>query len=160
MKLTKQRRLEVRAAARIREHLTRQADRVNLDVLPVRQWEELQKSAGQLRLIQARGWLVAGEFVKRDLSYAVQRLLHELQTFHTQLAWPRQRTPAAAAAEILADLQELAEEFEEAEIDLQAAKITVRTEPIALEDFNLGAFRVVLSWNQIGRSWPLRGHCH
>jgi hypothetical protein len=154
MKLTKQRRLAVRVAARIREHLTRQADRVNLDLLPVRQWDELQKSAGQLRLTQARGWLVASGFIKRDLSYATNRLMQALQTFHTQLSWPRERTPIAPAAEILADLQELAEEFEEAEIDLQAAKITVRTEPIVLADFDLGAFRIALSWNQIGRSYP------
>ncbi len=141
----------VRAAIKIHEHLVGTARWAELTYLPTYCWEQLVQSAGRLRIVQGNGWCAASRHLILDLDYSLQRIIRQLGDFRTRLPVVPHPDRVASPGEIVADLTALATEFSDCQIDLRERVISVQTAPIVLEECDLGAFRIVLRWERIGR---------
>jgi hypothetical protein len=88
----------------------------------------------------------------RRMVHAVERAVNEV------LCQPH--PPAAASVNlrtILAELQQLADEFGDVAVDGRCKTVTVITEPITLNDVYLGSFAIRLDWNRL--SIEAGAHC-
>jgi len=144
------RRQVLRAAAQIREQPARAGQIVQRPVLDDYEWSELQRLTRHFNLAQERGWRKAADSLIPDLDYAASRLSRRMESFKSDLPQVAP-TGIASASEIAGDLFALRDEFEELEVHLKARQISVQTLPIHLEGTDLGAFKVVLPWESIGR---------
>jgi len=146
----------IRAALRIHDHLAGASRLGECPGLPEEGWAELQRAAARLQTATNREWYAGAASVQDDLYYTLQRLERELADIRQQL--PKRTTPelVSSPSTILADLAALENEFEQCALDLQQQTLSVLTDPIDLDGVHLGAFRVVLRWNQIGQQRPYR----
>jgi hypothetical protein len=140
----------MRAAARIHEHLLGPGRLALLPRLPSTTWQELSRKVAQFELSCRRGWQAAARSVQVDLSYGVRRLERELQDYQAHLQLPSKIQPVACPRDIAADLAALPDEFDEVAIDLKGRTISAVTDPICLEELELGPFRITLDWARIG----------
>ena len=151
------RRLALRAAARIHEHLLGPARLGSAPSLPQVGWQELVRQAERLEWCRRRGWQAARGSVQLDLSYRARRLIRELDEYQLQLASMNQpQRHTSSPREIAADLEALPREFEKVVIDLNERTITVTTDCIRLEEVELGPFEIRLRWDRIGHIHPYR----
>ncbi len=141
----------VRAAVKIHEHLVGTAHRVELSHLHSYRWEQLVMTIDRLRTVQRNGWCAASRQLILDVDYTLHRMIRELEDFRTHLPVVPHPGRAASPGEIVADLAALATEFSDSRIELRERVISVRTAPIVLEGCYLGAFRIKLHWERIGR---------
>jgi hypothetical protein len=113
--------------------------RTELPSPPEATWRRL---AGQASLLRR-----SGRRSSRALA-ALERRVTDFQSdfdaYAEQLRAFARRPPAPTFRDLHAELLALEEEFEEAEIDLQGKTLSIVTEPIELEEVDLGRFRVVM----------------
>lgn len=151
MTISTERRLALRAGVKIHEHLLGADRGSRLLELPDRVWQQCSKTVQRLRFAQMRGWHAAVQSLGDDLHYTAGCLLRELQLFRDSLPQRRIAKSVASAGEMAADLAALEQEFDEVALDFQERTVSVLTAPIILEHVHLGPFRIVLTWEQIGR---------
>jgi hypothetical protein len=144
------RRQALRAAVKIHERLIVPSWTKCLDRLPRGEWENLRTTLWRLNQVESRGWRTAAMQLLQDVDYHSRLLSNQLEMFRAQLPRPVRTSAMSAPGQIAADLAALADEFEDAQIDLKERTITVRTEPIELEDLWLGSFDIRLWWERIG----------
>jgi hypothetical protein len=140
----------IRAAIRIHQHLCTPTAQARNIALPQSQWEEVSTLIRRLHFVQGRAWRAASQTVACDLEYQLRRLGAELDSLRTRLPQPSPLNRVTTAGTIAADLLALAGELEAVAIDLKEKTIRVDTEGIALEEVELGGFRIVLHWERIG----------
>ena len=113
----------LRAATRIREHLTGPGRLRDVIDLPLHAWETASTTVRRLELAVKRGWLVAGDQLLQDLDYDLRRLRSELDMRHTELPREARSDRVARLGDILADLAAVEQEFDGFEVDLQARTV-------------------------------------
>jgi len=144
-------RVAIRAALRIHDHLAGTGRLKGLATLPTSQWDDTRGLIGRLECSLARGWRAASDSLLLDLDYALRRLRTELDMCHANLPRATVAPQLAPPGEIVADILALNGEFDGLAIDLQEKLIEVQTEPIVLDETQLGSFRIVLSWELVGQ---------
>ena len=106
-----------------------------------------------LNFCEQRGWLVAGRRVQQDAMHFVEEVRTRL-TYIEKHANPRKLETALtpALADIIRELQQLRDEFDDWSFDETTQKLTVVTDPITLEDIDLGVFHIVLDIGKLSSS--------
>ncbi len=134
------------AAAAIHARLVERPSNAPSPELPVAGWQE---STRLVRLIQKaqRQRLYRAELkLQTALRGSIQRLSLKTSGVLRALETHLQNTVVTSAQNILADLRALEMEFEIVEINVPKQTVSVETEPICLEGFELGRFQIVWDW--------------
>ena len=140
----------LRAAVKIHQQLFAPSWAAYLDSFPLVPWDRLRTTFWRLRKVESRGWRAAAADVLQDVDHQARQLVQHLDAFRALLPVAPKASRIAPPGQIAADLAALEDEFEGIQIDLKARTLTVRTEPIELEDLWLGPFDIRLSWERIG----------
>ncbi len=152
--MTPQEKLALRTADVIRPRLG-SALQKNLPVsLPAEDWGEIVKLAGQIEKAAMRGWLYAAEKLRADLARNLEYCRNRMDRLCQGLQKPPPNLPSLA--EIYGEISALYGEFEEVEIDIKGHTLAVTTEPVVLDWLRLGAFKIRLDWNELGKTSPYR----
>ena len=97
---------------------------------------------------QAKGWGRAAAELRGDLAYQLDRLAEQSRSAAEALRRPVR--PAPRPAEVLGELRQLAEEFDDVRCDLKAGTVSAVVGPVTLEGVRLGRFRLVLDLSRLG----------
>ncbi|HEV8068976.1 MAG TPA: hypothetical protein VGP76_14665 [Planctomycetaceae bacterium] len=144
----------LRAAERISSHLIR-LNGAPLPVdLPDGDWTQCQSLMRQIDLCTTRNWNYAAVVLKDRLERALERCSDRLQEISRQVSGSSRLLPPQTTREIFGDLVALSEEFEGVTIDASNQTLSVTTEPIVLEEIDLGPFEIGLHWDRIGERRP------
>lgn len=141
-------RTRLRAALQIHERLTRSPPAMVIPRLPVEAWQDLVTAQHRLELAEERGWKAAAKAAQQDyrrLAVAFSERLSAGVDFAPEDRPSRVQSPR----EILADLAALEREFPEVAIDLKERSLGLTTDPIVLEEIDLGRFRILLHWDEL-----------
>ena len=95
---------------------------------------------------------LAASKLSRDLKYSIDCLHQHLRRMSEQVHETSAARQFASPSELYSDLVALQTEFDEVEWDFAARTVSVNTEPIVLDDIDLGPFEIRLHWDQL--------HCH
>lgn len=114
--------------------------------LPSHSWECCTDLVRQIRRAQLRGWHLAANSLKQDLSYPVSTVQVELASLHQQLTRHPGTEHVATASDVYEDLAALGDEFEELDFDLKARRLSITTESIVLDGVYLGPFEIRWNW--------------
>ena len=109
---------------------------------PLEQWIAVQRCHRLETKARQRGWFAAARRIRGHLMRAIADFQEAM------ISWQRQlQQPTAAVLTLRQLLQELASldaEFSQVDYDLAPGTLAVVTEPIVLEDIDLGPFRIEL----------------
>jgi hypothetical protein len=144
-------RILLRAAARIHEQYAARAALRRPVATPHRAWTELQRLARLEEIARYRGWRFAARQLDRQLQGAAVYLRSEIESLLATL----QREQSAlrpTLRDVYAELVALHDEFEHVTVDLKQGLVTVRTEPVVLEDVDLGPFDIRFEWKRLSLS--------
>jgi hypothetical protein len=137
----------IRLAARLAEQYADCERRTEPPSPPDASWRRLSDQASLLR--RSHRWssraLAALDRRATDFKSDFDVYVEQLRAF-------ARRPPAPTFRDLYAELLALEEEFGEVEIDLQGKTLSIVTEPIELEEVELGRFRVVLDCTGIERA--------
>jgi hypothetical protein len=143
--------LLLRAALDIHSQLQRlEGQSANVD-LPQDDWNCGQSLLHRMRQAESRGWYGAARVLRKELDWPLKQCAERLQTLGQSISAQDRPSDIANLHDIFNDLVALFDEFAAVEIDLASRKLSVTTEPIVLEGFELGPFNMNLSWARIGQ---------
>jgi hypothetical protein len=146
-------RILLRAAARIRDQYVARAALRRPVAAPHRAWTELQRLARLQEIARYRGWQFAAQQLDRQLQGAVVTLRSEIESLLAGLHRDRSAS-CPTLRDVYAELVALHDEFEHVTVDLKLGSVTVRTEPVVLEDVDLGPFNIRFEWKRLYHSPP------
>lgn len=111
----------------------------------------IARTQEQLQDAQKRGWRVVEHYLRRRLHAQVLRL--QAQSSELLECVPLRQTVLRipSQCELYDELLALSNEFDGFEVDLRERKVSVISEPIVLEEIELGPFRITLHWNDTFR---------
>ncbi|MFI5379016.1 MAG: hypothetical protein ACHRHE_06960 [Tepidisphaerales bacterium] len=148
----------VRMAGRILRHLARFSRPVPDDLVDTVQsfLDQSALLAAWSRLDRARvhHWDLAAALAQPDLFYEAVQLQSRLERLLTYRDRPRPEPPTLGT--VVADLQQLGQEFDEVSILLREQRIVARTPSIELEGVYLGPFAIELHVDRLSRSADVR----
>lgn len=145
----------LRFAKDLRQRLAHQTRDHSL-LLPESAWREARQISARLELCRQRHWHVATERLQHDALDQIRRLQSQLND-SLEACQELGRVPhISSLRDLLTDLRELSQEFEEVRLDLRERILTVVTDAIVLEEINLGRFEIVLDGTSINNSRPYR----
>jgi len=124
-----------------------------VDNLP---WTELAGLRRQYELAIRRGWPAAAQRIRRKSYAVVEALRREIDTLDDKITALFEPPSICSPREVCEELLALADSFSNVEFDRSKQWITVTTEPIELDDVELGAFRIRLDLRRLGTSQPYR----
>jgi len=155
--MTAPKRMAIRAAMLIHEHVAGHAGRADTIELPEYSWQQLQRLRRQLVRAHQRGWHLAAKTLFRNLADALQRAEYELEGAVRRIETYRKPRQVSSPAEIYRDILDLEQEFDGLQLDRSSHELVVTTDPIVLDSIDLGRFEVRLDWSQVGSpSQPYR----
>jgi hypothetical protein len=144
----------LRAAERIASHLHRlRAGPLSLE-LPEGDWTHCRSLLRQIDLCTSRHWNHAAAQLNDRLERALERCSEHLQEISRRAAGSGRFSPPQTTREVFGDLVALSDEFEGVTIDRSTQTLSVMTEPIVLEEIELGPFEIRLHWDRIGDRRP------
>jgi len=144
----------LRTAERISSHLQRsRAVPIAFD-LPDVDWVQCQALMRQIDLCTNRNWHHATALLNDRLERALEHCSDRLQEISRQVSVSSRLLPPQTTREIFGDLVALSDEFEGVTIDGSNQTLSVTTEPIVLEEIDLGPFEIRLHWDRIGERRP------
>jgi hypothetical protein len=147
-------RILLRAAERIASHLHRlKAAPLPVD-LPDGDWSQCQFLLRRIDLCTKRQWNHALALLADHLERALEHCSGRLQEISRQVSASGRRLPPQTVREIFGDLVALSDEFEDVTIDAASQTLSVTTDPIVLEEIDLGPFAIRLRWDRIGERRP------
>lgn len=141
-------RILLRAALRMHASLSGYHRRLPAVTLPEWSWTECVNLQRKLEMARSRRWNGAEGRLRQRLETTLRCLLTEIDRQSQVLTAAATRPAVAPVSEIVRDLAALDGEFDGFRIDLRERTVTVETEPIVLEDVNLGRFRIRLEWSR------------
>jgi hypothetical protein len=142
------------AAERISSHLHGlKAASISVE-LPDGDWTQCHSLMRQIDLCTNRKWHHAAAVLKDCLERALERCSDHLQEIRRQVSGSSRLLPPQTTREIFGDLVALSDEFEGVAIDGSNQTLSVTTEPIVLEEIDLGPFEIRLHWDRIGERRP------
>jgi hypothetical protein len=118
--------------------------------LPERDWIHCQDLLRQIDQCRSHGWNLAAAVLSDRLDRAIEYCLERLQEISRQLSTAGRISPPQTTREIFRDLVALADEFEGVTIDASNQTLSVKTQPIVLDEIDLGPFEIRLHWDRIG----------
>lgn len=157
MNRSHQRRLWIRAAAKIRKQYQSQATgfpKVNSP--PEDQWARVMRLSRLLTKAQQYQYPAAFQRCFAQLKQTMARLIHELTACHNELTEIKQPTAIPSLRELAAELSSLPDEFDETSINWSEHEIVVRTPTVILREVNLGEFEIHFHWSELGNPQPYR----
>ena len=117
-------------------------------------WDALQVERKRLGLAEDCGFTHCLPILHEDIRLQVEGLFRSVAALRES---PRPPAKAPNAADWVAELRALEDEFGELEVDDQRCVLRVVTEPITLKEVELGPFALELVWSRFGQ---MRGsHC-
>jgi len=144
----------LRAAERISSHLQRlRAVPITFE-LPDGDWVQCQSLRRQIDLCTHRNWTHAAAVLEDRLERSLERCSDRLQEIRRQVSGSGRLMPPQTVREIFKDLIALSDEFEGVRVDGANQTLSITTEPIVLEEIDLGAFEIRLHWDRIGERRP------
>jgi hypothetical protein len=147
-------RILLRAAERISSHLNRLKGAPLPVDLPDGDWTQCQSLMRQIDLCTNHNWHYAAAVLKDCLERALERCSDRLREISHQVSGSSRRLLPQTTREIFVDLVALSGEFEGVAIDGSNQTLSVTTEPIVLEEIDLGPFQIRLHWDRIGERRP------
>jgi hypothetical protein len=108
----------------------------------------------KIDLCTSRNWVHAAGLLKDRLEPALERCSDRLREIGRQVSGVGRLAPLQSVREIFKDLVALSDEFEGVTIDGSSQTVSVTTDPIVLEEINLGPFEIRLHWDRIGERRP------
>jgi len=139
-----------RAAEGIRGQLRQAAVAAGNVELPEAHWTECQSLVRQLRQVADHGWINAQAILQDRLERALVRCLERFQEIVRQSSSSQGRPAPPTVREVFDDLVALSDEFDGLSIDSSSRTLSVTTEPVVLEEIELGPFEIRLHWERIG----------
>ena len=135
-----------RAAGHLEQFLKTRADNSHRVTLDRWSFQQLHVLTARLASVEQLDWQLSARWVAQQLHAKLRTCESQITSVLEGLAtrFPTAESPTAAA--IYEELSALREEFEVCEVDLRAGTLSVVTEPVVLEDIDLGPFRIVLNW--------------
>jgi hypothetical protein len=144
----------LRAAVRISSHLQRlRAVPITFD-LPDGDWVQCQSLIRQIDLCTNRNWTHAAAVLEDRLERSLQRCSDRIREISRQVSGSGRLMPPQTVREIFKDLIALSDEFEGVRVDGANQTLSITTEPIVLEEIDLGPFEIRLHWDRIGERRP------
>ncbi|QDT66721.1 hypothetical protein [Calycomorphotria hydatis] len=118
--------------------------------LPAVEIQDLKRCHRQLMLARQHRYCGAELRVTQSLRSSLLNLSRRLEVLAFNWDQQRKGSPQVSTlSEIYRDLVALEAEFPEVRCDLAARTISVMTEPITLDDIELGPFEIRLNWNAL-----------
>ncbi|MCA9088800.1 MAG: hypothetical protein KDA90_09210 [Planctomycetaceae bacterium] len=154
MDSTPQRRLLIKTALALQQQYDRLDRRPAPITLPQDQLAYLNRLHRQCQLARQHGYLAAWQRCRRRLSDTLQVLQHPLSTLQSELNQTRSVPTGPSLRLLYEELDSLSVEFADVDISLKSRTLTVTTEPITLEDIDLGPFDICLRWDQLDQDSP------
>jgi len=108
---------------------------------------EVTKSSNIFNAAVNKGWFRSAEKIRSRVSRNLCDFSHHLNQFKDLVNSTETKQPKFA--DILADLNQIEQEFGELKFDLKAKTISVITDSIELEDISFGSFEIRLFLNEI-----------
>ena len=144
--MTTPQRIVLRAARRIHQRLAGPGTGTPPVDLPEAAWAECRRLTRRLERAEGRGWSAAARQTRERLHAALANLQARVETAlrHSTPALPRDYRPTLR--QVHEELAALHDEFDQVEIDLKGGTLAVVTEPVVLEDVDLGRFEIRLDW--------------
>ncbi len=146
----------LRLASRIHQTLVRKVAQRPLPVLPDQFWENAQRWSRYLLMMHERGWHGAAAVAREELECALKSVFSQSETALSLLAARESSPPAVRMRDIYDELVALHQEFNEVDWNFKTGTLSVVTEPITLDETELGAFEVVLDWQNWDSSMPYK----
>jgi hypothetical protein len=144
----------LRAAERISSHLHRLKAAPLPVGLPDGDWNQCQFLMQQIDLCTNRNWNHAAAMLNDRLERSLERCSDRLQEISRLVSASSRLLSPQTTRDIFGDLVALSAEFEGMTIDASNQTLSVTTEPIVLEQINLGSFEIRLRWDRIGERRP------
>jgi hypothetical protein len=144
----------LRAAERISSHLHRlKAASISVE-LPDGDWTQCQSLMRQVDLCTTRNWHHAAAVLTDRLERSLECCSDRLREISRQVSASGRLLPPQTVREIFRDLLALSDEFEDVKVDRSNQTLSVTTEPIVLEEIDLGPFEIRLHWDRVGERRP------
>jgi len=143
----------LRAAGRIHDKLVRLSRSPDVRI-PEACWDVCCGLLRRINKADLRGWQAAGQRLRLRLEAALRNLESQVQETACGLSpvlWQRGVPPLQQLYEELCALDD---EFGDVEYDFRNEVLTVVTEPIVLEELDLGRFEIRLEWTELGSPSP------
>jgi hypothetical protein len=147
-------RILLRAAERISSQLHRPKGAPLPVDLPDADWTQCQSLMRQVDLCTSRNWHHAAAGLRDRLERVLERCSDRLQEIRREVSGSSRLLLPQTTREIFGDLVALSDEFEGVAIDRSNQTLSVTTEPIVLEEIDLGPFEIRLHWDRIGERRP------
>ncbi len=141
----------LRMATAILDSLRQAIVEPQLPVFPQREWERTQQLRRQLLIARQRGWQGAAEELLWDFKGSVRILSRYVDACCREIdSLPDESAkPMLNLRQMYDELDALQTEFGEFDCDLKQHTISIVTDPIALEEIDLGPFQIVLHWDRL-----------
>jgi hypothetical protein len=117
--------------------------------LPTRTWERCVELLRQSRRAELRGWQLAADQLRREVTYTLPSLRSLLDAMSSRLTRSASES-TSAVGDIYSDLLALQTEFGELTYDMRGKWLSTTTEPITLQGIYLGPFSIRLNWGRVG----------
>jgi hypothetical protein len=144
----------IRIANRLQDTLMKLAKNRYMEILSriEKVFEKMDELHTQSRLMKEsviRGWNSSTEECCTGLSRALAEITHSISQVNQLIDLPQKDAPKLS--ELLSELTQLTNEFEDVDINLAEGTISVSTEPITLEEVYLGPFKIKLNLGMLSK---------
>ena len=123
-------------------------------MFPEFEWGIVQTWQRNLELAQRRQWFPAAVVCRQELASALQDLEDQASAAQHALQEIDKETHDIELRDLYEELVALDSEFSEVAWDFRDRTLSVITEPIELEDMDLGSFKIVLDWSDLSVTKP------
>lgn len=123
---------------------------------PTESWQQLAQCFRRMNLARERGWRGPARELAVQLESEFHCLTSQLQSAVERAKALATSRPHPQASDVFREIAALDEEFDEVVCDVRAGTLTVTTEPITLEDLELGRFQIVLELEGVNSYTPYR----
>ena len=113
----------------------------------------INRICGNLNQCEQHRWLVAGRRVQQDTLHFVEEVRSRLTCIEKHADPQKSETALIPTlADVIRELQQLGDEFDDWWFDETSQKLTVVTDPVTLDDIDLGVFHIVLDISKLSSS--------
>ena len=138
----------------LHETIQKEAPKSQPYFLPQTTWQECIDLDRQIRRANSRGLHLAAKRRRRELRACVRHLTNDLRTIEQAITPPSVAEQHASIRDIFTDLVALQNEFADVEVDWKQKTLSAVTEPITLQDLELGPFEIRLAWDDSTADHP------
>ena len=146
----------LRLAVDIHGRLTQHAPSVVAPRWPTDAWQRCQDLIQQMERAQLHGWLLAADRLRQELAFALALLRGRLTEASECLQPACEDRRPVSPRDLYEDIVALEDEFEEVTWNRSAKTLSVITDPIELEQIDLGRFEICLDWSKLTVGSPYR----